>query len=823
MQKCQACGWEVENPFSSEHEKSETHQTLIFKSNPGLFEFLSELNLELYDIECYFRDSKILTIILTNRDLEAIPSSIGKLTTLTYLDFSRNYLCELPEEIKMLTKLGEINLTDNNFSSIPSVLFEFEDLRAIRLNGNFIHRLDNGIFTRTNFPLLRILDLSNNYLTQIPLSLIEFKGLNLLLENNKLVDLPLELIQSKLSFFNINGNPQLNECAGFYVPPGLTKKDTSPLESLMENVIQLKKRQFVASNKDPILLLNEIEDNELRDIISSEFDRLETRQITCQICKIEIPDDSHLHSQTSAHKDKIEELNPGILAFFKEIGINYSDFLCSFNDGRVVGLDLNNQELSRLPASIQNLPSLTKLDLSNNYFQNLPQEVAELTELEDIYLSRNQFTAIPDCLYSLPKLRSLDLNNNYLHTDLNPIFLPTRFPKLSHITFSDNYLTIFPITPPIFRIAMVMLDNNRLTNLPLELLQANHLGLTLEGNHGLGKYAVRYSKYTGFSDVVIYTFDYLQEGVVNQEIKKCISQGKPFIHLLELVRPGVKDFIIDKISNLKELLVYRLTSDEFNPAISTRIAKISESNPILEELEVLIGRKIPHTRDPEVLCNTVSYLTYQNRIITGLNLSGCELTHFPVRITQFPSLKYLILRENQISDLPQEIADMRQLETLDLENNKLTQIQDQLSLLPFLKTLVMTGNDLTSSEITIPKLSVLQELFLENTKLHSIPQGIDKLDLLETLMLNGNKLIKFPEISNLRNMKYLNLADNQLSQIPRSIEACVKLAFLDISNNQLKDLPSELMELPNLQYLDISNNNLSEIAKPSGILYLKKE
>ena len=78
-------------------------------------------------------------------------------------------------------------------------------------------------------------------------------------------------------------------------------------------------------------------------------------------------------------------------------------------------LDLSNQNLDKLPASVLSKTNLEELDISNNNITGaLPAEIKNLQNLKILTASNNKMTGVPAEVGQLSKLEILDLSNNQL-------------------------------------------------------------------------------------------------------------------------------------------------------------------------------------------------------------------------------------------------------------------------------------------------------------------------------------------------------------------------------------------------------------------------
>jgi len=125
----------------------------------------------------------------------------------------------------------------------------------------------------------------------------------------------------------------------------------------------------------------------------------------------------------------------------------------------------------------------------------------------------------------------------------------------------------------------------------------------------------------------------------------------------------------------------------------------------------------------------------------------------------------------------------------------------------------------------IGQLRQLRYLGLSNNQLTQIPPEIGKLRQLQRLYLYNNQLTQIPpEVGQLQQLQCLFLHNNQLTQIPPEIGQLQQLRELYLHYNQITQIPPEIGQLHQLQYLYLSHNQLTQIPPEIGqlqqLLYL---
>lgn len=106
----------------------------------------------------------------------------------------------------------------------------------------------------------------------------------------------------------------------------------------------------------------------------------------------------------------------------------------------------------------------------------------------------------------------------------------------------------------------------------------------------------------------------------------------------------------------------------------------------------------------------------------------------------------------------------------------------------------------------------LKKFDLSNKGLATVSSNVFLRTDIEELDISGNNLTGAlsGEIRNLKNLKVLNVSNNQMTGVPAEIGQLSKLEALDLSNNKLTGLPYELGNLKNLKVLKLSGNDYSK-------------
>lgn len=163
---------------------------------------------------------------------------------------------------------------------------------------------------------------------------------------------------------------------------------------------------------------------------------------------------------------------------------------------------------------------------------------------------------------------------------------------------------------------------------------------------------------------------------------------------------------------------------------------------------------------------------------------ACGLKTFPEEIISLAdTLEILDLSGNDLSELPDSVAQLKKLKIIFFANNKFTVFPKILALCPALSMIGFKSNQLESvPENAFPPL--LRWLVLTDNQIKVLPESIGEVNLLQKCALAGN-LIK---------------------ELPASMANCKNIELLRISANQLEVIPNWLFELPKLSWVAFAGN-----------------
>ncbi|BBM86542.1 leucine-rich repeat domain-containing protein [Candidatus Uabimicrobium amorphum] len=300
----------------------------------------------------------------------------------------------------------------------------------------------------------------------------------------------------------------------------------------------------------------------------------------------------------------------------------------------------------------------------------------------------------------------------------------------------------------------------------------------------------------------------------NSQIKNFVTKDKCEVTFLDLAHNQLSTFPqMEYFPNLRELnlsdnRIENLSTVKTNSCLE--VLNLTKNK--LRELPAEI-KYFPHLRELNLYKNQIESFNEltANSSLESLNLSRNKLRELPMEIQHFPQLKTLRLNCNYpLQKLAPQISRLHDLEQLELTDTKLAHLPGEMSKLENLRSLDLCGS-CVENLATICQITNLENLYLGNSQIRNI-EGISQLQQLKLIDLIFSHFSEFPkEICALKNLEYLYITSGHISEIPREICQLSKLKHLEISDHQLKSLPAEMHEMANLEYVDLEGNDVKSL------------
>ena len=137
---------------------------------------------------------KVYRLNLSNQKVQVPKDAWSKFVNLEFLSFKNDHLEEIPQEISLLKKLKVLDLSGNDFTTLPKSFSELYNLEELFLNDEKKFNLNANIDIISFLPRLKILHLENDSLNRLPKSIFKLNHLEkLFLNSNSFSEIPDEL------------------------------------------------------------------------------------------------------------------------------------------------------------------------------------------------------------------------------------------------------------------------------------------------------------------------------------------------------------------------------------------------------------------------------------------------------------------------------------------------------------------------------------------------------------------------------------------------------------------------------------------------------
>ncbi len=146
-----------------------------------------------------------------------------------------------------------------------------------------------------------------------------------------------------------------------------------------------------------------------------------------------------------------------------------------------------------------------------------------------------------------------------------------------------------------------------------------------------------------------------------------------------------------------------------------------------------------------------------------LDLTGNRLSALPEVFRQLKNLKILFLSENDFTEFPEVLGALPKLEMVGFKANKIASVPPN-AFPPNLRWLILTDNEIGELPASIGNCQKLQKLMLAGNKLTQLPPELANCRNLELLRISANNLTQLPDwLFSLHKITWLAFAGNPLT------------------------------------------------------------
>ncbi|KAI9280056.1 hypothetical protein BY458DRAFT_501237 [Sporodiniella umbellata] len=493
---------------------------------------------------------------------------------------------------------------------------------------------------------------------------------------------------------------------------------------------------------------------------------------------------------------------------------------------KIVSLDVSKNLHIEITVDFANVcTNIQHLSLVDNKYGVLPASIRLFRSLEHLNVSGNQLANLDHAhLESLSRLQTLRAVNNQLKS--LPAFFATAYPHLTSLFLSNNALTDFPrVLCDITSLAYLDISFNKISSFPEEMGRLTHL---------VGLYAMANVINTGLPPSFL-NLTKLKELDIRQNLITDLDvvSHLPTLEIL-LVDYNSTSIVHFEITSLKQLKMYKNHLTQFNLSSAAGVDHLTELNLSNCKLSSLPEDLFKNTLSLEHLVldsNTLTTLPLSIGVLqrlTQLSIHSNYLEILPAEIGRLCELKVLDAQKNNLKSLPKEIWSCASLQTLNCSSNLLDSFPEPFSggenhlchsgELATLSNAQLKRMDSPQTPLeSSPSFNFNPPSFFESPRNHPPALSLS----LQYLFLGDNRLTDdiWPPLSLFSELRTLNLAFNDLYEVPPG-GLCHKLIYeLYLSGNQLTSLPADdIVKLQYLRVLAVNGNKLQTLPAEIGKL-----
>ncbi|KAK0080463.1 hypothetical protein PV325_013913 [Microctonus aethiopoides] len=239
----------------------------------------------------------------------------------------------------------------------------------------------------------------------------------------------------------------------------------------------------------------------------------------------------------------------------------------------------------------------------------------------------------------------------------------------------------------------------------------------------------------------------------------------------------------------------------------------------------------------EIVCRTtptnsaflIKYRPHSYVSITCINTPNWQNFHLgeTAKIQHIDAIYFKMCElptDSQLSAVVEKLVteNINELDFRSYDNLSLTLSKNSLKNFHEVKKLTLSSNSLTNvTDDLLSDLPNLRILNLQENNLNKLPINFLNIPSLEAIELSNNKLevIEPWVFDKLEQLKLLNLWSNKITEIkPQSFDKLTLLQSIDLQNNKLTKLPVNIFaRLSNLRGINLSRNNFTANSFPDNL------
>lgn len=186
----------------------------------------------------------------------------------------------------------------------------------------------------------------------------------------------------------------------------------------------------------------------------------------------------------------------------------------------------------------------------------------------------------------------------------------------------------------------------------------------------------------------------------------------------------------------------------------------------------------------------------------------------PIKAQDKATISKLSIEGKGSKKLPDSVFTYTNLHVLELKDFRISRLPKHLKI----NRLVLINNN-PSRRLKLPKNDSITHLIIRGDKNNKLPRRYDRLKNLKTLDLNNNTIRYVSKsIIKLKKLENLSFYKNELKEVPEFLYDIKTLRTLDLYYNHLRVISSSIKKLNNLEVIYLAENELASLPDEIGEL-----